>query len=90
MPMKIKRIMMKPFIIIVSRIHYQNRRAKSPSNPQGGGAKNFWYHQESLGVRSTRGSVRLPIGVFDSLLCITVVYCASVCVVTVFTVCKRF
>ena len=39
--MKIKRIMMKPFIIIVSQIHYQNRRAKSPSNPQGGGAKNF-------------------------------------------------
>ena len=63
-------------IVLFNRMHYQNRWAKSPSNPQGGGAKNFWYHQESLGVRSTRGSVRLPIGVFDSLLSITVVYCA--------------
>ena len=63
-------------IVLFNRMHYQNRWAKSPSNPQGGGAKNFWYAQESLGVRSTRGSVRLPIGVFDSLLCITVVYCA--------------
>ena len=63
-------------IVLFNRMHYQNRWAKSPSNPQGGGAKNFWYAQESLGVRSTRGSVRLPIGVFDSLLSITVVHCA--------------
>ena len=63
-------------IVLFNRMHYQNRKGKSPSNPQGGGAKNFWYHIESLGVRSTRGSVRLPIGVFDSLLSITVVYCA--------------
>ena len=63
-------------IVLFNRMHYQNREGKSPSNPQGGGAKNFWYHIESLGVRSTRGSVRLPIGVFDSLLSITVVYCA--------------
>ena len=63
-------------IVLFNRMHYQNREGKSPSNPQGGGAKNFWYHIESLGVRSTRGSVRLPIGVFDSLLSITVIYCA--------------
>ena len=55
-------------IVLFNRMHYQNREGKSPSNPQGGGAKNFWYHIESLGVRSTRGSVRLPIGVFDLLL----------------------
>ena len=55
-------------IVLFNRMHYQNREGKSPSNPQGGGAKNFWYHIESLGVRSTRGSVRLPIGVFDCLL----------------------
>ena len=73
MPIKIYVISL---IIVVSQIHYQNRNAKRPSNPQGGGAKNFWYAQESLGVRSTRGSVRLPIGVFDSLLSITVVHCA--------------
>ncbi len=55
-------------IVLFNRMHYQNREGKSPSNPQGGGAKNFGTHVESLGVRSTRGSVRLPIGVFDCLL----------------------
>ena len=63
-------------IVLFNRMHYQNREGKSPSNPQGGGAKNFGMLIESLGVRSTRGSVRLPIGVFDSLMCITVIYCA--------------
>ena len=77
-------------IVLFNRMHYQNRWAKSPSNPQGGGAKNFWYAQESLGVRSTRGSVRLPIGVFDCVLSVYCHHCASVCAVTVFTVCKRF
>ena len=47
MPIKIYVISL---IIIVSQIHYQNRKAKSPSNPQGGGAKNFWYWVESLGA----------------------------------------
>ena len=77
-------------IVLFNRMHYQNRWAKSPSNPQGGGAKNFWYAQESLGVRSTRGSVRLPIGVFDCVLSVYCHHCASCCAVTVFTVCKRF
>ena len=52
-------------IVLFNTINYQNREGKSPSNPQGGGAKNFGTPVESLGVRSTRGSVRLPIGVFD-------------------------
>ena len=47
MPIKIYVISL---IIIVSQIHYQNRKAKSPSNPQGGGAKNFGTRLESLGA----------------------------------------
>ena len=71
-------------IVLFNRMHYQNRWAKSPSNPQGGGAKNFWYAQESLGVRSTRGSVRLPIGVFD---CVLSYHCVYACATSVHLLC---
>ena len=77
-------------IVLFNRMHYQNAKGKSPSTRRAAAPKILVQLVESLGVRSTRGSVRLPIGVFDSLLCITVVYCASVCAVTVFMVCKRF
>ena len=55
-------------IVLFNRMHYQNREGKSSKHPKGGGAKNFGMLIESLGVRSTRGSVRLPIGVFDCVL----------------------
>ena len=77
-------------IVLFNRMHYQNRWAKSPSNPQGGGAKNFWYAQESLGVRSTRGSVRLPIGVFDCLLSVYCLSLLSTVRLALSIVCKRF
>ena len=76
-------------IVLFNRMHYQNRWAKSPSNPQGGGAKIFWYHQESLGVRSTRGSVRLPIGVFDCLLSYYHIYACASSVRLLYPLCAR-
>ena len=48
--MKIKRIMMKPFIIIVSRIHYQNREGKSPSTRRAAAPKILVLGVESLGA----------------------------------------
>ena len=41
MPMNIKRIVMMPFIQIVSQIHYQKVAPKSPVRSQSGDAKNF-------------------------------------------------
>ena len=63
-------------IVLFNRMHYQNREGKSPSTRRAAAPKIFGMLIESLGVRSTRGSVRLPIGVFDSLLSVTVVHCA--------------
>ena len=63
-------------IVLFNRMHYQNREGKSQATRRAAAPKIFGMLIESLGVRSTRGSVRLPIGVFDSLLSITVVHCA--------------
>ena len=63
-------------IVLFNRMHYQNREGKSPSTRRAAAPKIFGMLIESLGVRSTRGSVRLPIGVFDCLLSVTVVHCA--------------
>ena len=77
-------------IVLFNRMHYQNREGKSPSTRRAAAPKILVQLVESLGVRSTRGSVRLPIGVFDCPLSVYCHHCASVCAVTVFTVCKRF
>ena len=68
------------------------RRAATP--------KIFWYADRPLGVRSTRGSVRMPVGVFDCDMSVWCLYCVAVClqcvlvcaccVATVLLVCKRF
>ena len=63
-------------IVLFNRMHYQNWEGKSPSTRRAAAPKILVQLVESLGVRSTRGSVRLPIGVFDSLLSVTVVHCA--------------
>ena len=77
-------------IVLFNRMHYQNREGKSPSTRRAAAPKILVQLVESLGVRSTRGSVRLPIGVFDYLLSVYCYHCASCCAVTVSTVCKRF
>ena len=87
MPIKIYVISL---IIIFSKNHYQNRMGKSPSTRRAAAPKIFGILIESLGVRSTRGSVRLPIGVFDCLLC---AYCLSLLFtvrLALCIVCKRF
>ena len=68
------------------------RRAATP--------KIFWYRDRPLGVRSTRGSVRMPVGVFDCDMSVLSLYCVAVCLqcvlvcafwlCTVCRVCKRF
>ena len=77
-------------IVLFNRMHYQNREGKSQATRRAAAPKIFGMLIESLGVRSTRGSVRLPVGVFDCLLSVYCHHCASCCAVTVFTVCKRF
>ena len=75
------------FIIIVSRIHYQNPEGQESKLPVGRRRQKFWYSVRPNGVRSTRGSVRLPIGAFW----LDIVCLVSLCLAwTVCLVCKRF
>ena len=57
-------------IVLFNRMHYQNREGKSQATRRAAAPKIFGMLIESLGVRSTRGSVRLPIGVFDCVMCV--------------------
>jgi len=76
-------------IVLFNRMHYQNREGKSPSTRRAAAPKILVQLVESLGVRSTRGSVRLPIGVFDSLLSYYGVYACASSVRLLYPLCAR-
>ena len=76
-------------IVLFNRMHYQNREGKSQATRRAAAPKILVQLVESLGVRSTRGSVRLPIGVFDSLLSYYGVYACASSVRLLYPLCAR-